>query len=260
MVFEGIVVNKVAYKDRDLIAKVLLRSGTLGSFYIYGGQGGGKSQKPTMFEFGSMMKLNIKEAKTKKLDGAELFTVSEYIRTWEPQQLRYNIQAFYLCCLYFEIIQKAALPLTSEEDYSSSQETEGIFSVLSNALFYLDDSLKKQKFDPAAHLSLFMVKLLFHLGIMPDTGSCSYCGADLLESSGVIFQADQGQFACHHCVSGESQKGLLLRVKKAYQTRYQDYAALEGYIFNECDKLIQFFCHHFHLRPLELKSYSLLFK
>jgi recombinational DNA repair protein (RecF pathway) len=45
MVFEGIVIHKVSYKERDLIVKLIMRNGTVGSFYIYGGKVGGKHHK-----------------------------------------------------------------------------------------------------------------------------------------------------------------------------------------------------------------------
>lgn len=106
MVFEGLLINKTAYKERDLIVKLLLRSGNIGSFYVYGGQGGGKKQKPTLFELGAMLKVDIKERKSSKIDGSDLMVVSESARLWAPQNVRYNIQAFYLTCLYFEIFQK----------------------------------------------------------------------------------------------------------------------------------------------------------
>jgi recombinational DNA repair protein (RecF pathway) len=144
-------------------------------------------------------------------------------------------------------------------DYEN-REHEGVFSVISNALFHLNDSLEKQEFIAHQHLTLFMIKLLFHLGIMPETDQCSYCATALMEAPGVTFLAANGHFACTQCVNAENEKGFLLRIKKGYQTKYQDYQELTGTNFQEADKLIQFFCHHFQLRPLELKSYGLLLR
>lgn len=259
MVFEGIVIHKVPYKERDLIVKLMMRNGTLGSFYVYGGQGGGKHHKPTIFEIGSMVRIMIKDQKS-KIEGNELMIAAETQRLWEPQLLRHNIQAFYLVCLYFEILQKFSQNFQNGSSDYENMEHEGIFSVTSNALFHLNDSLTKEQFNAHQHLNLFMIKLLFHLGIMPDTDQCSYCGTDLMEASGVTFLPDHGQFACVNCVHAENEKGFLLRIKKGYQTRYTDYMELTGTSFQEGDKLIQFFCHHFQLRPVELKSYGLLLR
>jgi recombinational DNA repair protein (RecF pathway) len=260
MVFEGVVIHKVPYKERDLIVKLMLRNGTLGSFYIYGGQGGGKHHKPTIFELGSMVKIFIREQKSSRVEGQELMIAGESQRLWEPTHVRHNIQAYYLICLYFEIIQKFSIHFQLGTSEYENNEHEGIFSVLSNALFYLNDSLQKELFQSQQHLTLFMIKLLFHIGIMPDTDHCSYCGANLLETPGLSFLPANGQFACSQCVTAENERGFLLRIKKAYQTKYQNYTELAGTNFQEADKLIHFFCHHFHLRPIELKSYKLLMR
>lgn len=258
MNFEGIVIQRVPYKERDLIVKLLLRSGFVGSFYIYGGQGGGKNHKPSIFEIGSMMKIMTKDQKA-KIDTSDIMISAEHQRIWEPQSIRYDVKAYYLVCLYFELIQKFAQPFQQGQDFQT-QDHEGVFSVVSNALFYIEDSLVKKQFVPHQQLTLFLVKLLFHLGIMPDTDNCTYCQTDLLENESVVFMPANGQFACQQCSQGENEKGFLLRIKKGYQTKFQDYSEFLGTTFPECDKLIQYFCHQYHLRPVELKSYSLLFK
>ena len=259
MVFEGIVIHRVPYKERDLIVKLLLRNGLVGSFYIYGGQGGGKKFKPTIFEIGSMMRIMIKEQRA-KIDSSDLMISAEHSRLWEPQSIRHDVRAFYLVCLYFELISKFAMPFQQGTSDYQNPDQEGVFSVVSNALFYIEDSLVNKQFEVGQHLTLFMVKLLFHLGIMPDTDTCSYCASDLMEKSEVVFLPANGQFACQQCSQGENEKGFLLRIKKGYQTRYQDYSGFLGTSISECDKLIQYFCHQYHLRPVELRSYSLLFK
>lgn len=259
MNFEGIVIQRVPYKERDLIVKLLLRSGFVGSFYIYGGQGGGKNHKPSIFEIGSMMKIMTKDQKT-KIDSSDIMISAEHQRLWEPQSIRHDVKAFYLVCLYFELIQKFSMPYQHNSIDFQTQDHEGVFSVVSNALFYIEDSLVKKQFVPHQQLTLFMVKLLFHLGIMPDTDNCSYCQTLLLENESVVFLAAQGQFACQQCSQGENEKGFLLRIKMGYQTKFQNYSDFLGTTFTECDKLIQYFCHQYHLRPVELKSYSLLFK
>jgi DNA repair protein RecO len=256
MVFEGLVIAKTPYKERDLIAKVLLRNGLLASFYVYGGQGGGKHHKPSIYEIGSMMKIQIKDQKSK----GELLIATESQRIWQPQHIRHNIQAFYLICLYLEILQKFTPVYEMGVSDLESQEQEGFFSVVSNALFHLDDSLAKDQFLPEQQLMLFMIKFLFHLGIMPETDICAFCSSSLVDSPGVIFQPDQGQFACHNCAPGTNDKNFLLRVKFGFQTKFQDYSLFQGATFQESDKLIQYFCHHFNLKPVELKSYKLLFK
>jgi len=258
MVFEGIVVGKTPYKERDLIVKVLLRSGFLASFYVYGGQGGGKHHKPSLFEFGSMMRIHTKEQGSKGVEKTELMTVSEYERIWEPTSIRHNVKAFYLSCLYYEIILKFVVSYHPEHG-ELDQEHEGIFAVVSNALFYLDKSLAANTFEAHQHLHLFLVKLLYHLGIMPDVDYCVYCGEDLLQSEGVHFLITEGQFSCLNCVQEKNDMGFLLRIKKAYQTKYQNMHEVHGTNLVETEKLLNYFCHHFHVKMVDLKSYQLIF-
>ncbi len=259
MTFEGVLIHRVPYKERDLIVKLLLRSGLVGSFYIYGGQGGGKSHKPTIFELGSMIRIMPKEQRA-RVETSELMISQEHQRLWEPRALRHDVKAFYLACLYFELVQKFAIAFHPSSGEVSDGDHEGVFSVVSNALFHLEDALAKERFIPHQQLTLFLVKLLFHLGIMPDTESCTYCQTNLLENPGAIFLPAQGQFSCQQCAPGDNEKSFLLRIKMGYQTRFQDYFEFLGTNFTECDKLLQYFCHQYHLRPVELKSYKLLFK
>jgi recombinational DNA repair protein (RecF pathway) len=260
MVFEGLVGHKLPYKERDLIVKLILRNGMMGSFYVYGGQGGGKSNRPTLFELGSLVRIQIKDSRAGRAETSELMIASETQRLWSAQHVRYNIQSFYLVCLYFEILQKFAISFQLGQSENQGTEYEGIFSVISNALFYLDESLAKNNFHAHQHLTLFMIKLLYHIGIMPNTDECSFCGVDLIESESVSFLSAEGVFGCNQCTQAENDKGLLWRLKKGYQTRFQDYSELTDTNFTEADRLIQFFCHHFHLRPVELRSYSLLMR
>jgi len=239
--------------------KLLLRSGHLASFYIYGGQGGGKSNRPAMYDLGAMMKVMIRPLRAKGAQVSELMHASESQKMWAPEFVRHDYKAFYLSCLYLELVQKFAL--TYHPEHEVDENHDGVFTVLSNALFYLDDAVKKEVFLAEQHLSLFLVKLLHHLGIMPETDICSYCGSDLFASIGVTFQSEHGNFSCQSCAPSEhDEKGLLYRIKKSFQTRFQDYAHLDGANFREADKMLQYFCHHFHLRPVELRSYSVLFK
>jgi hypothetical protein len=260
MVFEGLVIHRTPYKERDLIAKLILRNGLVGSFYIYGGQGGGKHSKPSVFEPGTMMRIHQRDQRARSFEGSELIIAGEHSRLWGPEHIRHDVRAFYLSCLYFEVVRKfsSAFQL-GESDYQEASH-QGIFSVLSNAIFYLDESLAKGTTDLPAHLLLFLVKLLYHLGITPETDSCGLCGSELAPKLGPSFIPAAGHFGCRSCVTGEDHGAFRLRIKQGYQTRYQDHHHLQGTNFREADMLLHYLCHQFQTKPIELKSYGLLFK
>ena len=154
MHFEGIVVHRIPYKDRDLIVKLLLRSGQLGSFYIYGGQGGGKYHRPTIFESGSLIKLFTRNQKT-RIDSSDIMISAEQQRLWFPQFVRHDVKAFYLMTLYLELVQKVSVSYRPGESDPSNSDHAGLFSVVSNALYYLEDALAEKVFIPHQQLTLF---------------------------------------------------------------------------------------------------------
>jgi DNA repair protein RecO len=257
MQLEGIVVQSVPYKERDLIVKLLLRSGLLGSFYVYGGQGGGKHHKPNLLEPGAMVRVQLRPLSGKSA-GAELMTVAEYQRLWEARHIRHDVQAYYLLCLYLEVVLKLAQPFHHGD--ADHGQHDGIFSATSNAVFYLDESVANKEFLPEQQLMIFLVKLLHHLGIMPETQSCGLCGQEFEQGATVNFVPASGFFNCEACGAQASEFGLLARMRQSYATRFQDYRALSGASFTECERLLQYLCQQFHLKPVELKTYKLLFK
>lgn len=258
MELEGIITGKVPYKERDLIVKALLRNGLTGSFYVYGGQGGGKKQKTSLLELGYMIKFNVK-AQRQRMEGAELMIADSHQIVWAPKNIRFNVHAYYLMCLYFELLQKSSINF-HPDDHELATDHEGIFNVTSNALFYLDHSLTTATFQASKHLWFFLVKLLFHLGIMPDGQSCAYCSTALTEVQALSFIPNEGHFACSNCFQGENHLLLWQRWLMAYQTSFKQIEDFPVVTFQECDKLIQYFCHHYHLKQVELSSYRLLFK
>jgi DNA repair protein RecO len=259
MVLEGIVVSKIPYKERDLIVKLILRNGMLGSFYVYGGQGGGKNNKPLVFDVGVMMRVQTKDSHSYRKDQTDLMMVQEHKTLWTPKSIRHDIQAFYLMCFFFELVQKFGVQFR-QEDGEETVGYDGFFSVVSNALFYMDEAVFQKKFEFEQHALLFLVKSLYYLGIMPDFEHCSFCHLELDNFSKVSLVIEQGQFSCSQCHEGDNDKNLLKKMKLVYQTKFQDYEKVFGASVTEVDKLIKYFSHHYNLRPIDFKSYELLFK
>lgn len=258
MFAEGLLLQKVPFKERDLIVKLLLRSGMVASFYIYGGQGGGKKMKPQLFEVGHLLRCQV----TTRHQGQtqELLTVSDYELLWASKHIRHDFKAFSLMCLYLEIILKLAVPTSILEE--GSKEYQGLFNVLSNALFYLDHSLEQKQSQPFSHLSLFLVKLLHHLGLTPELSECVHCGADLdtVHATGLVIES--GGFACDECLYAnqlpyiEETRHIL---RAGIATRYQQYADFTFHRAPPAQELVRFLGHHFQLKAIDFASYRLLF-
>lgn len=135
MVIEGIIINKIPVKARDIVAKVLLRNGRVISVYFYGGQGGGKHQKGTLVELGHM--LTIVLAPRKKYLESELSVAKEWTLKWDSDFIRKDVMAFYFMCFIFELISKIAVSQELDELDFKDEEYVGIFNVVSNALFFV---------------------------------------------------------------------------------------------------------------------------
>ena len=151
MDLEGIIIHKTPFKERDLICNVLLRSGKKVAIYFYGGRGGGKKTKGSILEVGFMMK--ITSAPRRKVVDTNIIIAKEYKHIWNSEYIRDNYKAFYLSSFFMEYIGKIALE--SNHDEISKDDDSGLFRVLSNSLYFLDDSIKNKNFDLYTHCPRF---------------------------------------------------------------------------------------------------------
>lgn len=268
---EGIIIKKTPTKARDMICNILLRTGRVLTVYCYGGQGGGKHHKGTILELGHMIRIQV--TPNKKYITASLASSRDWSLIWESDFIRKNINAFYYMCFLFEIVAKISLPHELDDD-DQVVDHEGVFNVLSNALFYLDDNLQKTvEVDIRNHLALFMVKLFGQVGIIPDTEHCAYCHTDI-KKVGAVFETGQGGFACVDCLSkkGEYLAGNDLMIRQIQDSSniknmilavsslaYKDYQRIENSSWEMNSMLFNHLCYQFHFGPSDFKSKSTLF-
>jgi len=227
MVLEGIVTQVIPQKERDLIAKLLLRDGTIVSLYVYGGMGGGKSSKPRVFEPASMMKVDVRSARPGA--SGDLLTVSESTLVWRSTHVRHDAKAFALVCLYLEMCMKTAV--THQPD-GSPEEHAGLFNVLSNALFHLDQSLAEKHFQWTSHLVLFLSKFLHQLGVLPDESICVFCDSELEDDAMAPLVQEHGGFGCASCMQQQTFQVSFTPVRaflgQAVRTKFQDWRQVAG--------------------------------
>ena len=206
---EGILLSKTPFKERDLIGQLLLRSGKKVSVLFYGGQGGGKRMKSCVLGPGNLLSVEVNPFRRQQNQG--FYLSREYSLKWHHQNLRNHHQAFYLLCFYLEILSRVALEDDLGEGEGGRQapfgqgvcEDQGAFSVLSNAIYYLDESVGKKRFEKTKHLALFLSKLVHYLGLTPRLEQCLYSHRDLkgLRDFGLVFE--QGGFAENQYLSGQ---------------------------------------------------------
>lgn len=251
MNFEGIILSKIPYKEKDLICKVLLRSGKTLSFYFYGGRGSSKS-KSSFLELGHM--IQILQASNPKESGIQI--AKEYSLLWEGKKIRLNYRAFYLACFVLEVVQR--ISVEDHVDSYEQSEFEGIFKICSNLLFHVDKSLEEEKFNLKAAAFVFLAKLLQELGALPDLNRCGTCEADLTFGHVAQFIPLEGHFICQDC--GERNEfdaqGLLSSLKQALNRPIRDYW-LVGDIENPLYiQLFNYLCYQFELKKENIKTWS----
>lgn len=262
MQLEGIIVHKTVYKERDLICKLLLRDGNLASVYFYGGKGGGTKKKGSILELGFMIKVTLSPRRN-KLD-RDIQIAKEWDLLWESKKIRENYKAFYLMSFYSEFLQKVA----PQKDFSfddSSSENEGIFKVASNALYFLEQSLNQGDFQPAGHLLMFLTKMTYQLGVVPDLGHCVHCYTPIDKLPLILFQPNNGGFSCNECsssinqVESDSAKELRDLALKILETSYKDWEQIKTAERGPCEAIFHFLCHQFHWQPGNFISYQMVF-
>ncbi|MBT4790481.1 MAG: hypothetical protein HON90_02830 [Halobacteriovoraceae bacterium] len=219
MRIEGIIIHKTPYKERDVICNLLLRSGKLTSVYFYGGRGGGKNQKGSVLEVGFMLGVEL-SPRRKKIE-SDIKIAKEYNLLWSATHTRTSYAAFCLASFYMEYLSK--ISVAENHLGFEDHEHEGVFNVLSNALFYLDEAVKNNNLKLKAHLFLFLSKLSVHLGIAKNVDDCLYCDKRFLDSELCFFDIQNGGFSCLEC---NSQKGEYLSDNKGMITEYQSSLSL----------------------------------
>lgn len=203
---EGIVLSKSVFRERDMIARLLLRSGKRVSVLLYGGHGGGKRAKPSPVQLGYLLSVQINRVSPYHTG---MYSSREYALGWQHFHIQHSYRAFCLLCFYVELILKVAPEDNLFEDGKELREGDhkGLFRVLSNSLFYLDKALAQGESFKESSLAFFLSKLIIELGITPNLKICLYSNQRLCGLNDFKLICDQGGFAAKRYLR-EDEEGL----------------------------------------------------
>lgn len=264
---EGILLSKIPYRERDLIGKLLLRSGKRVSVIFYGGRGGGSKMKPSLLELGHMLSVELKRSN----ENQELYSAKEWSVLWAAEHIRFEHQAFYLLCLMLEMAVKISLEDNLHDEHQQFDlESEGIFRVLSNGIFYLEEAVKNKDFKLGQHLPLFLGKNMLEQGIFPSLENCISCEAPLDLSGHHFLSPEQGGFQCGSCFLlahqlpqdiglSENEKRIYPFMARLVHLAYRDYRQLPELDALQIRELFKFFCYQFHWQLQDFLSLPFLF-
>ena len=261
---EGLILKKSPYQERHLICHLLLRSGKKVSVIFYGGKGGGKNKKSSILEIGHMIKLELRRTKST----SELYNAKEWDGLWIHNNIRSNHKAFYLLCLYLEIILKLSLFENLHDEHASHDEsTKGLFRVLSNAIFFLEKKIGDQSLDTHFQLVVFLTKLLSEQGLFPDREKCVLSDMSLNDLSELVLTPEHGGFADASLVNHEDKrsqiggaagKELWFLLGHIMGMKYQEIRDFSIQNKQISRILFQYFCFQFHFEETNFKSVSMV--
>lgn len=258
---EGLILSKVPYDERHIIASLLLRSGRKISVVFYGGRGGGKKQKSSIIELGFMLSVELAPAK----HHADIYHAKEWNLVWHHDLIRENHQAFYLTCFFLEISSRISPVENLHEVHEENKEMVGIFSTLSNALVFLEKNLLAKTFLTHSHSVIFLTKMLLHLGVFPEREHCTLCGTELSQYTDMFLIAEEGGFACPPCMnqrlsfSVQSGRELWEVVGHIAHSKYNDCDSVKLEFKSLPKMLFHYFCFQFHFEEKEFKTANMVF-
>jgi DNA repair protein RecO len=264
MKVDGIILRKTPYKEKDLICEMLLRSGELLSLYFYGGRGSSKKKSSSLLEVGYFLSVVVND---RVVNEETMKTAKEWTLKWESSQIRLNHKAFYLMSFFCEMILKIATPYDARNE-NMRNEHQGLFNVLSNALFNLDAAIAQKLFHSERHLFFFITKLIHHTGITPDLEHCLFCECELQGTHAAYFNIQDGGFSCHDCanqrenesVSLELQFGysLLMKMENCLKSKYDNVENIDV-SHDDSKRLLSFISYQFGFHPTDFKTYQMIF-
>jgi DNA repair protein RecO len=262
---EGILLAKTPYKERDLIAKILLRTGKKISVVFHGGRGGGKKLKGSVLELGFMLSFELNRSNKNH----DLHVAKDWSVMWHHQKIRLHHKAFYLLCFYLETIQRLSVDDQLHDEHREfDREQEGLFRVLSNALFYLDQHSDPEKFVVHSHFMNFIGKLLMELGLFPHRERCGHSDVELVTISEMILSPQLGAFASAQFAdpelyrinpeAGKMGRRLWEELGPVYHSKYKDMIFDQKIPRESLMLLFDYLCYQLNWYQAEFKTLPMI--
>lgn len=178
----GVVIGERAYGENDKFIDIFTKDHGIIEVTVKGGR-----------------KLNSKNASATGLFSYSKFCVSKrgeryYLNSSEIENtfydLRFDVKKLALASYFAELLKYTVLSYDSDKSY------EIILKLLLNTLYYLE----KDTHDIMLLKSVFELRLLSEIGLIPNLIGCSVCNA--YSHSKMHFDIQAGKLYCDDCFSG----------------------------------------------------------
>lgn len=253
---EGILLSKLPHGERNLVVKLLLRSGKVISAMFYGGRGGGEKKKSSVLELGSMLKVELARSKS----NSDLQSAKEWQPIWMANKVRDNHVAFYALCFIVQVAAKIAVEEDlHDESHQFDNHSQGVFRAVSNALVHLEDSVAKDDFHARGEIALYLGKLLIELGVFPELKACMVCDINLESLQKMILSSEHGGFICQNCSHTDQTQAVLWDfMNEIAHKKSPDIRPNNNLLRNNLDRLWEYFCFQNQLDPKDFKTLSMI--
>lgn len=223
---------------------------------FYGGASGGGKKKSSILEVGFVLAIELKKNQRPQ----DVYTAMEWQLHWYHQHIRHDVKSFSLMCAMLEVINRCAQNVEGDfNQFELSEESKGLFTVLSNAIFKLDQESAQSK-NIYGHFLLFLAKLSIELGVFPDVKECILSARSLAIGQSVVFLEDQGGFAFNDDETSFSDDRQLWAF--LHKCAFNNYLKIE--IPSDDFKFLalryfDYLCHQFQIDKKSMKSIQMIF-
>lgn len=256
MEIEGIILKKHLFKENDLVLNILSKSGYKIPMFSFGGAGRSlKKQTGSLNEIGFVHLVNLKKKK-QSLDEF-IFTTSSSKLIYAHDKIRHSHRQYYLLLVFVELIDKIT-PETRDEEmiHSDGNESSEIYSLLANAIYYLNNL----KPNIELHLFIFLTKLLYINGTFPELNHCVMCDAIFSTDQSCVLNSKEGGFVCSNCDRPNFESTTLREnLRNSIKLSYKELNENEKRNWNEVKLLLDYFLVHSNLNQNQIKSLKFIF-
>lgn len=211
-----------------------------------------------------MEKLEISPSKMK----TELHKVKEWTPLWIHENIRNNYQAFSLLCLFLEIAGELSPTADLSDPHLDVDDSmEGLFRVVSNAIYHLEARATQKITDTKSELFIFLTKLLIEQGLFPVREGCAFCDVELKNLGTIFLVPDHGGFSCHECINHLEEntqtnkregRELWELLGGVANQKYQDLMGLKIQDTDALYSLLHYFNYQFHFHENTFKSLKMV--
>jgi len=167
------------------------------------------------------------------------------------------------------LIQRLAVDDQLHDEHRDfDREQEGLFRVLSNALFYLDLNAEAAKFFVHSHFMNFVGKLLMELGLFPHRERCGHSDVDLVNISEMILSPQLGSFAAAQFADpelarinpdlGKMGRRLWEELGPVYHAKYKDMSFDQKIPRESLMLLFDYLCYQLNWYQSEFKTLPMI--